>query len=155
MTLRDRREKRDRRRLRDRGDRETTETKRSRGQQSIASSLWSHGLLGPMVPKKNYYITMTWLGDSHASLRMTLIGTKTTKRRNDKYEHAFQMQFAPSSTCPIVYLSDCRSPNRNGRTDKRTKRQTEVLRFASACLLVCLSACLLAHSLNFLIKMNE
>ena len=29
------------------------------------------------------------------------------------------------------------------RTDERTKRQTEVLRFASACLLVCLSACLL------------
>ena len=42
-------------RLRDRGDRETTETERSRGQQSIASSLWSHGLLGPMVPKKLFY----------------------------------------------------------------------------------------------------
>ena len=41
------------------GDRETTETKRSRGQQSIASSLRSHGLLGPMVPITPYHTTPT------------------------------------------------------------------------------------------------
>ena len=35
------------------------------------------------------------------------MGTIGTNGQNDKYEHASQMQFAPSSTCPLVCLSVC------------------------------------------------
>ena len=35
------------------------------------------------------------------------ITTNGRKGQNDKYEHASQIQFAPSSTCPLVCLSAC------------------------------------------------
>ena len=38
-----------------------------------------------------------------------------TNGQNDKYEHASQMQFAPSSTCPLVCLSACASDERDRR----------------------------------------
>ena len=42
---------------------------------------------------------------------------------------------------PIFFKCARDLRDQSDEIDERTKRQTEVLRFASACLLVCLSAC--------------